>query len=130
MTVLPDTSIWVDYLRTGTDGPAAKLDAFLEREEVVVCGPVLAELLAGSPLERRDELWHALEALPWADVRRPEWRHAGVVAHDLRAAGATVPLTDVVIAVAALSVDASVWTRDADFEQIRTVLPALDLVEP
>ncbi len=128
MSVLPDTSIWVDYLRSGTAGPAAALDDLLSRESAVVCGPVLAELLAGTPAERRDELWHALEALPWAELDRHAWRCVGEVAHDLRAAGASVALTDLAIAVAAVSADASVWTRDDDFDRIRTVLPELELV--
>ena len=128
MSVLPDTSIWVDYLRSGTAGPAAALDDLLSRESAVVCGPVLAELLAGTPTERRDELWHALEALPWAELDRHAWRRVGEVAHDLRAAGASVALTDQAIAVAAVSADASVWTRDEDFDRIHTVLPELDLV--
>lgn len=29
-------------------------------DSVLVCGPVLAELLAGTPAEQRDELWLAL----------------------------------------------------------------------
>lgn len=129
MTVLPDTSIWVDYLRSGTAGRAAALDDLLARESVVVCGPVLAELLAGTPAERRDELWHALEALPWAELDRAAWRQVGEVAHDLRAAGVSVPLTDLAIAVAALSTGASVWTRDKDFDRLRSALPELELAE-
>lgn len=129
MTVLPDTSIWVDYLRSGTAGRASALDGLLAQESVVVCGPVLAELLAGTPAERRDELWHALEALPWAELDRAAWRQVGEVAHDLRAAGVSVPLTDLAIAVAALSAGASVWTRDKDFDRLRSALPELELAE-
>ena len=129
MTVLPDTSIWVDYLRSGTAGRAAALDDLLAQESVVVCGPVLAELLARTPAERRDELWHALEALPWAELDRAAWRQVGEVAHDLRAAGVSVPLTDLAIAVAALSAGASVWTRDKDFDRLRSALPELELAE-
>jgi predicted nucleic acid-binding protein len=129
LTVLPDTSIWVDYLRTGTAGSATALDDLLAQESVVVCGPVLGELLAGTPSERREELWHALEALSWAELDRSAWRRVGEVAHDLRAAGLSVPLTDLAIAVAAVSAGASVWTRDDDFERIRSVLPELELTE-
>lgn len=130
MTVLPDTSIWVDYLRSGTAGPAATLDDLLERESAVVCGPVLAELLAGAPPERRDELWHALEALPWADLARSDWQRVGELGHDLRAAGDSVPLTDLAIAVAAVSAGASLWTNDSGFARIRSALPELELLEP
>ena len=129
MTVLPDTSIWVDYLRSGTSGPAAALDDLLARESAVVCGPVLAELLAGTPAGQRDALWHALEALPWAELERSAWRRVGEVAHALRANGESVPLTDLTIAVAAVGADASLWTRDDDFDRIRSALPELELVQ-
>jgi predicted nucleic acid-binding protein len=126
--VLPDTSVWVDYLRSGTDGPAAALDELLARESAVVCGPVLAELLAGTPAGQRDALWHALEALPWADLDRVAWRRVGEVAQELRASGESVPLTDLAIAVAAVGAGAAVWTRDQDFERVRSVLSELELV--
>jgi predicted nucleic acid-binding protein len=91
---------------------------------------VLAELLAGAPAERRADLWHALEALPWAELGRVEWRRVGELAHDLRMSGASLPLTDLEIAVAAVSAGASLWTRDDDFERIRSALPQLELVSP
>jgi predicted nucleic acid-binding protein len=130
VSVLPDTSIWVDYLRSGTAGAAGALDDLLAQEAALVCGPVLAELLAGTPDERTDQLWHALEALPWAELDRAAWRRVGELAHALRAAGTSVPLTDLAIAVAAVSAGASVWTHDTDFERVRSVLPELELVEP
>lgn len=128
MTVLADTSVWVDYLRDGTRGAAAKLDDLLEQQAVVVCGPVLAELLAGTRVEQRGELWRALEALPWADLDRSAWHRVGEIANDLRAAGVSVALTDVEIAVAAVLAGASLWTRDDDFVRIRAALPELELV--
>ena len=72
----------------------------------------------------------SLEALPWAELDRAAWRRIGEVGRDLRASGASVPLTDLAIAVAAVSAGASVWTRDEDFERIRSALPELDLVSP
>jgi predicted nucleic acid-binding protein len=52
------------------------------------------------------------------------------VAGELRRAGTSVPLTDVAIAVAATVAEAELWTRDQDFERIRTALPALELHRP
>jgi predicted nucleic acid-binding protein len=127
VTVLPDTSVWVDYLRRGASGPAGELERHLEEGSVLVCGPVLAELLAGAPPERRDELWLALGSLPWAELDHAAWRQVGELANDLRRAGVSVPLTDLVIAVAAERSQATLWTRDRDFERIRPVLPALEL---
>lgn len=123
--VLPDTSVWVDYLRLGEAGPAAELDDLLAGGRVVVCGPVAAELLAGVATERRTELWRLLAGLPWADPPRAGWREVGDLAGALRRAGASVPLTDVQIAVAAISAGARLWSRDADFERIAEFAPEL-----
>lgn len=129
MTVLPDTSIWVDYLRTGATGPAGGLDRLLAEESVAVCGPVLAELLAGTAAGDRDDLWHVLAALPWAELDRDAWRRVGELAFELRRAGMSLPLTDLEIAVACASADIALWTRDDDFQRLRAHLPALELYE-
>ena len=127
MKLLPDTSIWVDYLREGASGVAGALDGHLDQESVLVCGPVLAELLAGTASDRRDDLWLALGNLSWAELDHASWRKAGEIANDLRRSGRSVPLTDVVIAVACVGAGASLWTRDRDFDAIRDVLPELEL---
>lgn len=127
MSVLADTSIWVDYLRRGANGPAGQLDGLLQRGSVMVCGPVLAELLAGTPLDRHDDLWLALGGLPWAELDHEGWRLAGRIASSLRRTGTSAPLTDVLIATACIRSGSSLWTRDADFERIRSVVPELRL---
>lgn len=127
MRLLPDTSVWVDYLRGGASGPAGELDGLLERGTVLVCGPVVAELLAGAAPAQRDELWMALGSLSWAEIDRAAWRQAGEVANDLRRSGTSVPLTDVVIAVACARSEATLWTNDRDFQRIREALPQLEL---
>ena len=129
MTVLPDTSIWVDYLRAGVDGPAADLDRLLVEEGVAICGPVLAELVAGTAAEDRDELWHALATLPWAELDHEAWRRVGELAFTLRQAGLSLPLTDIEIAVACASSGAVLWTRDDDFHRLRSHLPSLQLYD-
>ncbi len=127
MRVLPDTSVWVAYLRGGKKRSAAALDGFLEQESVLVCGPVIAELLAGTPPDRREELWLALGSLPWAELDHAAWRQVGEVANALRRVGRPVPLTDVIIAIACVRAEAALWTEDRDFERIGQELPALEL---
>ena len=130
MTVLADTSIWVDYLRTGVHGPGEALDGLLASGEVVVCGPVVAELLAGVAAGRRDELWKLLGGLPWADLGRAEWRRVGDLAASLRSSGTSVALTDVEIAVAAVTAGARLWARDSDFDRLGAVLDELTRFTP
>lgn len=129
MTVLADTSVWVEYLRAGAQGPAGGLDRLLADEAVVVCGPVLAELVAGTAAEDRDELWHALATLPWAELDHDAWLQVGELAFALRRAGISLPLTDIEIAVACTSAGAALWTRDEDFHRLRSHLPSLQLYD-
>jgi predicted nucleic acid-binding protein len=130
VTVLADTSVWVQYLRQGRGGKAARLDDLLVQGEVVICGPVVAELLAGTPPGSRAELVALLNALPWADLGRAEWARVGEVAAQLRQQGITTALTDIEIAIAATRVHAELWTHDSDFSRIATVLDSLSLFAP
>jgi len=130
VTVLADTSIWVRHIREGTQGPAAGLDDLLARGLVVICGPVAAELIAGTAERDREELWAALGALPWAGLDRSGWRTAGECAGTLRRGGSPLPMTDIVIAATALAAGASVWSLDQDFVRIADALPGLELYSP
>lgn len=121
--LLPDTSVWVDYLRKG----GGELDSALSRGEVAICGPVAAELLTGVRAADRPALEQALRGLDWLELDREAWLQVGALAADLRAAGRTVPLTDVEIAVAAIRASATVWTANSDFERIAEVADGLVL---
>jgi predicted nucleic acid-binding protein len=130
LTVLADTSVWVDYLNRGRESKAGRLDHLLTAGEVVVCGPVVAELLAGAKAADRNKLWLLLMGLPWADLGPLQWQNVGEAAARLRERGETVALTDIEIAVAALDSSAQLWTRDADFKRIGRVLAGLRFFEP
>ncbi|HEU4905692.1 MAG TPA: PIN domain-containing protein [Solirubrobacterales bacterium] len=125
--VLPDTSVWVDYSRRGAQGNAAAMRRLLDRGEVATCGPVVAELLAGADGEVGERLWTTLSSLPWAHLPTPRWREVGQLANTLRRRGQTVPLTDLVIAIAAVRDGHVLWSLDTDFERIAPVLDGLEL---
>jgi len=130
VNVLADTSIWVEYLRRGARSGAARLDDLLVAGEVVVCGPVVAELLAGARSSDRARLWLLLTGLPWAELGPLQWQTVGEVAARLRARGETVALTDIEIAVAAADSSSRLWSRDSDFERLRVDLPTLRFFDP
>lgn len=131
--ILADTSIWVEYLRTGppppnesgSASPAEALDAAIQREQVLTCGPVAAELLAGARGRQRDELAEQLGAQPWIDIKRSDWLTIGHTAAKLQERGQTTPLIDVQIAICAVTAEAELWTLDHDFERIAGVLDGL-----
>jgi predicted nucleic acid-binding protein len=117
----------VEHLRAREDDELRRL-----RHEgaVLVCGPVLAELLKGAPSNRRDGLWASVGSLPWAELDRSGWRLIGEAAAELRGAGISIPMTHVEIAVAAVRAEAALWTQDRGFGRIGEVLHALQLYRP
>lgn len=125
---LADTSVWVEFLRDGSDGRARALDGLLESEAVLTCGPVAAELLAGAKGKDRDSLWKLLQALPWAELDRDAWRAVGETAAELRSRGSSVPLTDIEIAVAAARAGSTIWSADRDFVRLAEVIEGLEVM--
>jgi len=103
--------------------------ALLDSGEVATCGPVVAELLAGAEGEVAERMWETLSSLPWVELSSAAWREVGATARRLRRAGHTLPLTDLVIAVAAARAGHALWSLDSDFERIRPVLDGLELYE-
>jgi predicted nucleic acid-binding protein len=125
--VLPDTSVWVEFFRRGAEGRAASLARLLDSGDVATCGPVAAELLAGSEGEVAERTWEMLASLPWAELKAGGWREVGTLAGRLRRDGRTLPLTDLVIVVAATRAQHRLWTFDSDFGRIKGVFGELQL---
>lgn len=123
--ILADSSLWIDYLRGVSSDAADALDERLAARDVLMCGPVAAELLAGEQPGERMRLWDLFTVMPWADLDRADFFSAGDAAALLRAEGRPVALYDVLIAAAAAG-RATLWTRDRDFERIAEVLDSLD----
>lgn len=129
MRVLPDTSVWVEYLRVGPPETREEMRRILHERSVWTCGPVIAEIVAGSSLQVEEDVRDTFSGLSWAPLRRDDWVKVGRVSRQLRLKGESLPLTDVTIAVAAVLADAAIWTHDRDFRRIRRVLPALELYQ-
>ena len=120
--ILADTSVWIEYLRRGETGWARELDELLARGEVMMCGPVLAELVAGVPVELRSDYALRLRALPWSGLDRDGWLRAGLVRGDLLRAGFAASLIDIAIAVSAAQANVSLWTADAAHEHVAAAM--------
>jgi predicted nucleic acid-binding protein len=125
--VLPDTSAWIPYFRGGQSADADHLATLIEAGDVATCGPVVAELLAGSDERQELLLLETMMDLPWASLDFAGWQEVGHLARQLRRKGQTLPLTDFAIAVAAARAEHALWSFDSDFERIRAVLPELEL---
>ena len=125
--VLPDTSVWIAFLRPGGEDITRELSAMLERREVLACGPVVAELVAGTRPTDRATLLGSLSGLPWAELDHQAWQSVGLLAAELRDRGQVIPLTDLEIAVAAHSSGATLWSADHHFERLAPLLDGLEL---
>lgn len=124
--VIIDTTVWVHYLR-GPDTPVGRLVAhLLKANEVLMVGPVLAELLQGAKDEDASAWLRArLERLPFMDLDKRTWTTAGELSLRLRKQGRMTPPMDLLIAALALQGGHQLYSLD---EHLRRV-PGLRLYE-
>ena len=122
--ILVDTSVVIPYLRTGDP----KIDGLFRTLPVAVCGITHAELLHGvrSKAERARTL---VVLAAFAPITIPDslWNTVGDNLNALRAGGVNIPFADAVIATVAIANDIELWTRDAHFTLVQSVLPDLKL---
>ncbi|MBC7962669.1 MAG: PIN domain-containing protein [Steroidobacteraceae bacterium] len=117
--ILPDTCAWIDFFRGRQTPLAEMLGDSLIRLEVVTCGVVLYELLQGLKNPGEEVLvQNALQALSHLEMTRDLWISVGRLSAQLRAAGHTLPLSDVMIAAIALENGCAVLTVDRHFEAV------------
>jgi predicted nucleic acid-binding protein len=121
MTVLIDTSAWIEFLRkTGSSADVA-VRRTLTRGVAATTDVVLLELLAGTTDPVKVESWRRLldrgEFLP--QLPRADAEAAALLYRTCRRAGETPRmLTDCLIAAVAIRNGVSVLHRDRDFEVI------------
>jgi predicted nucleic acid-binding protein len=125
--VLPDTSVWIPYFRSRNGEEGDRLEELIEQGEVAICGPVLAELLAGARDSQSEAIIGTVGHLPFVELDRAAWEEVGGLARRLRQSGQTLPLTDLAIAVAAARGAHALWSLDSGFERIAPALDALQL---
>jgi predicted nucleic acid-binding protein len=106
MKVLADTSIWIDHFRRSD----ARLEAFLDRGDVVMHPFVIGELLLGH-VPRIVEMMDDLGRLPKATVASTDEVLEFIARRKLPGSG--IGYVDAhLLAAAALTPEAAVWTRD------------------
>ncbi|MBN1895289.1 PIN domain-containing protein [bacterium] len=120
MPVLADTSVWVDYFRSGDR--SGKLDFFIDENLIAVNDLILAELLPFLKVRRQKRLitlLYAVEKLPlkidWNQIIEFQTQ---CLKNGLNGIG----IPDLIIAQNALQNDAAVFSLDAHFKRIRPLL--------
>lgn len=116
--VLVDSSVYIRFQRLGIDPVEALMGRF-NRRQLVICDLVRCEVLRGivSPPARND-LHDFFDLLPHVQFDNRAWRATEELAWRMDRAGKVLPLTDLIIAVCALSVDAEILSDDRHFRLV------------
>lgn len=116
--VLADSSFFISRLRKGLD-PFQELAAADDEYEFYSCGVVKLEVCRGIVTPRLfKQHQENFEVMCWIPTTDMIWDDTLALAWTLARKGITMQVTDMVIAMSALSVDAAVLTLDSDFDQV------------
>ena len=125
MKIIVDTSVWIEYLKNRTT-ITEKLDQLLLAGHICTLGPVVAELLQGARTEKDYQLLiNSISGLSYVETAVEDWIKAGTISFKLKKKGITIPITDCLIAVVAMRLNASIMSYDQHFEAI----PNLKLIK-
>ena len=114
-----DTSVWIQTFMVSSSSERRELDGLLTQDQVVMVGPVLAEILQGArSLEEFNRLRVRLAALPYAAATRETWDQSGALSYQLRQQGNPVGLVDLLISALALEHDHQLYTLDNHFQRV------------
>ena len=123
--VLVDSSVYIHLLRKGID----PVEAFLEEFgplDVVTCGIVKVEVVRGIKTPKaRAHMETFLSVCQFVPTTNARYDEATELAWSLDRSGQVIPATDILIAVSALHVGASVLTLDHHF----SVVPRLSMAK-
>lgn len=124
MKVLADTSCWIEFFRPRGDVQVrSQMLRWLAVDALVSCGPVRAEIARGVRQSEAPRVTAAFEALPHLQAEDADWHAVETRVRQLAAAGRTVPLLDLYVAVLAHRNEAVLAHKDAHFRAIAEVLP-------
>jgi hypothetical protein len=121
--VIIDTSAWIDFFRRQMTPVGDVVAGLVERDEAMITGPVISELLQGLKNRKESEtLGELLNVIPYIEVIRTDWEETGAILLRLRQRGISVPLTDALIAAVARRTGCGVLTLDHHFAHLEVPL--------
>ena len=120
--ILADSSVVIELQRKSS----TRVRQIAEVHDAAVIGVTRAELLSGArnPKEQRVVL-AVLDIFRGLALDERVWDRTGDISARLRMRGRPLPITDTLIAAAAIHNAIPLWTRDRDFLTIQTVAPEL-----
>lgn len=115
--IVIDTSVWVEFLK-GDEPVFSKMQVLLEKEEVLACEPVFAELMQGVKNKREREIIFQY----WLHLPKSSFDgnfiEAGVESGKKKWFSKGVGLIDAGILLYAQHNESTVWTLDKKFLSI------------
>jgi predicted nucleic acid-binding protein len=120
MSVLVDTSIWVDYLRSGNF--AEKLDYFIDENLIVTNDLILSELVPFLKIRNQKKLISLLRNIRRLDLFI-DWNQIIDYQYKCLKNGINaVGIPDLIIAQNAIQNDCEIFTQDNHFSLMRDIL--------
>jgi predicted nucleic acid-binding protein len=120
MSVLVDTSIWVDYLRSGNF--SEKLDYFIDENLIVTNDLILAELVPFLKIRNQKKLISLLRNIRRLDLFI-NWNQIIDYQYKCLKNGINaVGIPDLIIAQNAIQNDCEIFTQDNHFSLMRDIL--------
>jgi predicted nucleic acid-binding protein len=119
--IVVDTSVWVEAMRRPASRESTVLGQLLDADEVALPLPVRMELVSGVAVRTRAAFKRGLSALP---VLRPTDETWALIERWIDPAadrGYRFSVPDLLIAGLAHEIDALVWSRDDDFEDMESL---------
>jgi len=122
MTLLLDTSLWIDFTRTRSQAPLKQFIApFVLDPEAHLAEPVRFEMLRSARPDETRQLTAQFDTLPTLSTPADLWQRAIDLGQACRQIGQTVLSLDLLVAAVALHHNAVLVSFDADFEAIASV---------
>lgn len=122
MTLLLDTSLWIDFTRARSPAPLKQFIApFVLDASAHLAEPVRFEVLRSARPEEARLLEAQFATLPCLSTPADLWQQATALGQDCRRIGRTILSLDLLLAAVALHHNAVLVTFDADFEAIASV---------
>lgn len=120
MTVLVDTSAWVEFLRATGSAVDRRVAEIVGTEQYAITDAVIAELLAGVRSEAAARKIRSIADSGRFFPIRPlfDYETAADIARTCRLSGMSVPLVDCLIAAVAINNDLDLITADGDFIEV------------
>ena len=122
MTNLVDSSVWIDYFRRNTPKSIKiTINKVVNNTDIVICEPVLFELLRAAPSKDQPLLEEYFGTIPVLYTPKTLWHDAQILGQTCVSAGYSPRSMDLLIAQVAIHHGAYLTAFDKHFDQISKV---------